>query len=134
MRADELQIGDFIMYNPNVFIEDEYEPSHKCYPSQIKNGEDIDLACEGCYEPIQLTEEILKKNGFEEDKYKIYTIPDAMYDQIKIDILDQSSISIGNTFDEYGLLNSFTYIAYVHELQHALRLCGLNELANNFKV
>lgn len=23
---------------------------------------------------------------------------------------------------------------YVHELQHALRLCGLNELADNFKV
>lgn len=25
-------------------------------------------------------------------------------------------------------------ISYVHELQHALRLCGLDELANNFKV
>ena len=25
-------------------------------------------------------------------------------------------------------------ILYVHELQHALRLCGLNELADNFKI
>lgn len=25
-------------------------------------------------------------------------------------------------------------IHYVHELQHALRLCGLNELADNFKI
>ncbi|MBQ0088527.1 MAG: hypothetical protein KBT27_04250 [Prevotellaceae bacterium] len=25
-------------------------------------------------------------------------------------------------------------IKYVHELQHALRLCGLNDLADNFKI
>jgi len=25
-------------------------------------------------------------------------------------------------------------VNYVHQLQHALRLCGLNELANNFKL
>lgn len=25
-------------------------------------------------------------------------------------------------------------LRYVHELQHALRLCGLNDLADNFKV
>lgn len=24
--------------------------------------------------------------------------------------------------------------SYIHELQHALRLCGLNDLADNFKI
>lgn len=31
-------------------------------------------------------------------------------------------------------LDAYIHIYYVHELQHALRLCGLNELADNFKV
>lgn len=27
-----------------------------------------------------------------------------------------------------------TKVEYVHELQHALRLCGLSELVNNLKI
>lgn len=29
---------------------------------------------------------------------------------------------------------NYDNIEYVHEFQHALRLCGLNDLANNFKI
>ena len=65
LTAQDLQIGDWVMYNPNVFIEDEYVPTQEQYPTQIKNGEDIDLAIEGCYTPIPITPEILENNEFE---------------------------------------------------------------------
>lgn len=58
------------MYNPNVFIEDEYEPSKEWFPTRINNGEDIDLAIEGCYMPIPITMQILEKNGFKMDIIK----------------------------------------------------------------
>lgn len=64
LTVTDLMVGDWVMYNPNVFIEDEYEPIKKEYHTQIKSGEDIDLAIEGCYKPILLTPEILEKNGF----------------------------------------------------------------------
>lgn len=55
MKPNELMVGDWVMYNPNVFVEDEYEPTKECYPTRISNGADIDLAVEGCYTPIPLT-------------------------------------------------------------------------------
>ena len=36
--------------------------------------------------------------------------------------------------DEYTHSFLRINVFYVHELQHALRLCGLNELADNFKI
>ena len=44
LTRKELMLGDWVMYNPNVFIEDEYEPAKDSYPTKIESGEDIDLA------------------------------------------------------------------------------------------
>ena len=62
LTEKELMIGDWVMYNPNVFIEDEYEPYQEWYPMKITSGEGIELAIEGCYAPIPLTTDILVKN------------------------------------------------------------------------
>lgn len=70
--------------------------------------------------PIPLTSEILEKNGFkmseDEDMWQ--------YDDFLL------------TIDFCQLIGGARWITYkyVHELQHALRLCGLNELADKFKV
>lgn len=85
--------------------------------------------------PIQLTTEILKKNGFkdyteifeyqfEEDgeKYKFYL--KKMYNKNNEQVCWGTNIG--------GVLPSL--ITYVHELQHALKICGLGDLADNFKV
>lgn len=36
--------------------------------------------------------------------------------------------------DDDDLINKIEKVICVHELQHALRLCGLTELANEFNV
>ena len=76
-------------------------------------------------QPIPLTPEILEKNGWKETEY-------------------WHEYEDGNTIIQYSLSNIWGIIngieiehfkcEYVHQLQHLLRLCGLNELADNFKV
>ena len=38
LTRKELMLGDWVMYNPNVFIEDEYEPAKDSYPTKIESG------------------------------------------------------------------------------------------------
>lgn len=119
LTEKELMIGDWVMYNPNVFIDDEYESTKEWFPTQISSGEDIDLAIEGCYDSIPLTPKILEKNGFtkelENGSHYRFTLID---EHIKISILYARSV-----FQWLGPLD----FKYVHELQHALRLCGIKK-------
>ena len=85
--------------------------------------------------PILLTPEILEKNGIKNrnDEYIISGWDDA--GQWYITLEDFKS-----QFDFWFIkssnrdLNVRGQIRYVHEFQHVLRLVGLTELANNFKV
>lgn len=72
-------------------------------------------------EPIQLTKDILEKNGFEKNRdygyyigqsnsgYHIYFDNNYLYIQAGYDIIE------------------FAWCEYVHELQHALELCGIEK-------
>ena len=79
-------------------------------------------------EPIPLTPEIMKKNGFWEmenvnngaEEYIVYAIAGLTFHY--------------NRDNDYYFPNTPISWKYVHQLQHALRLCGLDELADNFKV
>lgn len=95
-------------------------------------------------EPIPLTEEILKKNGLflEEDrpckKYRLW-LGDSYEEGFILVVFHNfdngKEIALHiEAIPPYTLCNLMVVIKYVHELQHALRLCGLTELADNFKV
>lgn len=97
--------------------------------------------------PIPLTEEILQANGFE---VKEYIDPEGyscfMELEKNSDIKGCSVIFMAdgtmrfNCFyiedkEKWYSCNVSLYCRhYVHELQHTLRLCGLNDVADNFKV
>ena len=75
--------------------------------------------------PIQLTPEILEKNGWK--RHKIF-----------MDMKASDYINFSWT-DKYGgyLFQNCYYMCvckYAHELQRALRCCGLWDIANNFVV
>ena len=113
MKANELMIGDWVMAPDDypVMVSTYYLPFYLSY------------------EPIPLTEEILEKNGFERS-YNTYMLGD-----FRLGIPNQYSPF--NVKEEYYILDiarNRMPIQYVHELQHALRLCGLTDLANNFNV
>lgn len=131
LKPTDLMIGDWVMYNPNVFIEDEYEPTKECYPTQIQNGEDIDLAIERCYSPIPLTPEILEKNGFTNDGYAILELD--THSILQYYFHEHRLRKIWTGIDEWDNHSEVTDISfqctchYIHELQHALNLCGIEK-------
>ena len=77
-------------------------------------------------QPIPLTTEILEKNG--------WVRTGIFFTEKRID--ENTHLSWSDTYgsalyqDDYYMCDC----KYVHTLQHALRLCGLDELANNFKI
>lgn len=73
-------------------------------------------------QPIPLTEDILLKNGFEDF---------GRYFRLQDDIL----MIHRNGGKLWVIIGTWAIdIQYVHKLQHLLRFCGLNELADNFKI
>ena len=114
MKANELMIGDIVTWKGNI-----------CYVISVENlgglvGVENEKFCELVsdkeLEPIPLTEEILKANELNPIICCNLSMPKWYM-----------SLRSGNRHVEMSF-------KYVHQLQHALRLCGLNELADNFKI
>ena len=144
MKCEELMVNDWvsqygvprqIIFVGNGYAMYEGEEGDPCqlddkyYPS----------------EPIPLTSEILEKNGWCL-KPAITASPDISVQQFYInDAINiflqfptKQSAGLLGIFDEQIIRSLSNFIwkdtLYVHELQHLLRLCGLNCLADNFKI
>lgn len=84
-------------------------------------------------EPIPLTEKILKANGFEEFGEMLGGIIQWRF-YFEDGKIKMEHVKCMPKWDFFVGINAILDIWYVHQLQHALRLCGLNELADNFKI
>ena len=81
-------------------------------------------------QPIPLTPEILEKNGFTKVNSQRYDYGYPFTDcYVKVNPKKNMIHVSGRNANSNLYSHSF-----VHELQRALRICGLNELADNFKV
>ena len=142
MEAKELMIGDKVMVKVLSQIPDTYV---------LHTWTANDYSRDFKVMPIPLTPEILENNGFSPETFltsewekEVYfkefsscvVEPDDSGKYIfgttiywnKTDC-DGSPIDWGTMYD-----SRICNLQYVHELQQALRLVGLNELADNFKV
>lgn len=82
------------------------------------------------FEPIELTNDMLVLNGFgKSENIDWFWLAGFPFDISKCSYRDTSvyEVSVGNG----GIVRT---IKYVHELQNLLRVVGLEELANNFKL
>ena len=123
MKATELMIGDWV---GRVFDDKRIDYRQVDW---IRTGE-IGMRYQkvwaiGCIEPIPLTPEILEKNGW---KHRALFVDMEVDKNIKFSWTDMFGVSL------YHNGHYMCDCKYVHTLQHALRLCGLNKLAENFKV
>ena len=93
-------------------------------------------------EPIEITDEMFSKNNWEECDYPLpynhheyYYVKDEGGNHL---VWNCEILSIWLDWEEGKDDGVYANIAmpikYAHQLQHALRLCGLNKLAENFKV
>ena len=123
MKCKDLTISDYVKHDGAIKIVDAvylysvsvYDPSKPwgIAKSELVSVDDI--------EPIKLTSDILVKNGFDKDErskyFHVYTL----------------NIKGSYDFDIcWSSVNGFNYegdcmLTYVHQLQHLLRLCGIEK-------
>lgn len=115
MEAKELMINDWLMHNDDT-------------PMQVSVIKQDCFACGNAphlydynneFSPIPLTPKILEANGW-------FEIFEGAW---------EGDIALDKRYTKkYYIKNTSIGITYVHQLQQALRLCGLADLANNFKI
>ena len=127
MLCKELQFGDwccdkhgFPMQITNVGDDYAYATfeGNECDPWEFDDKDDQP-------EPIEITEDILKENGWKVAEYYLEYQDGKSIIQCGLPIM-RGRIN--------GIVIEHFKCEYVHQYQHLLRLCGLNELADNFKV
>ena len=113
MKATELMVGDWIV-KPSGHIR------------TIDRAEFLnDDAWFEDIKPISLTPEILEKNGWKETVY-YHDYRDGN-NTIQFFLPYMTGRINGIDIEHFGC-------EYVHQFQHLLRLCGLDEIADNFKL
>lgn len=135
MEAKQLQIGDYVscLGDPvrvvSLSLKDD-EPIGIMSPlRKIFTFREVDTY------PIQLTADILINNGFGQDTIGsglIRHIDGA--ENLYVLVNYRHNGECRNVEISNNMYNISCPIKYVHELQHALRLCGLSELADNLKI
>lgn len=142
MEARELMLDDFVYHkvkNIDGSFRTDIEQLNEGILRELLSGTSIYFSIED-YSPIPLTAEILEKNGFRRHNHYQYLHKDnyckvcvSIAPRIEIDGMDLGEPPI-NVSIEGALFDIDMSMSAIHELQHALRLCGLTELADNFKV
>jgi hypothetical protein len=138
MKPNEVMIGDWLRFtDPHNTEETEF--------SQVTMeiiGFDSPKYWR-CFSPIEITPEILKANGFksgEQYRFVLYKLGKESFSIAYNSLLKtldaftkriQEGCTIRATPDQSNLS---IHIQYVHELQHAMRLMGLHDLADNFVI
>lgn len=125
MKANELMIGDWVQG---------FLPNTNSKIVGILNDIQVAIYGGGAYieldvddlQPIPLTPEILEKNGFvKSERFDVWKIIEEHLEirvshwRVAIIFIDD----LGSDECEY----SFPRPKFVHELQHALRLCGIDK-------
>ena len=124
MKARELQIGDWLHYigkfNAFPFKVESITKNKVGYYAEPNDHRMYYLSLSDC-EPIPLTPEILENNGFV-FMTGLWYLRTKERKPIQIVFKDNNviTLSINATPVPIGL-------KYVHQLQHALRLCGIKK-------
>lgn len=141
MKCKELMVGDWIADNSGFpmrvkVVGDDY--AYATFEGNEADPWEFDDKIEPPY-PIPITEEILKKNGFTQEMGgygKLSRSNDKNIYHIHIDF-DRKVIEVYKSYPVRLASNLITLKVNnfcVHELQHALRLAGQSEMADNFKI
>ena len=138
MKANELMIGDWVRNDLG-----EYQTVVELRESGAMLAYN-DIYPYDAIEPIPITPEILEKNGFRKDK-KCPFVYETDDEDVIIDLYDPAPNARLSKKEDYDKMvgvrlspappYGFSYWGqslmiranYVHELQHALRLCGIEK-------
>lgn len=130
MEAKELMVGDLCCEWNNDHTEKHVVKVTQIQKEGVRDRYNV-FHENDWIEPIPLTAEMLVKNGFKGIGLYVYTDLDTKITWTGITkMLTLKTIDI----ETVSAFKVECKCEYVHELQHALRLVGLNEVADNLKV
>ena len=137
MEAKDIMIGDLVKTNTNwpkklreiicriTNVGDNYIAS-----TAINNPEINPYGNSVSFCPIPLTEEILRKNGWEYNGKDAKFFPETWVGGgLKLQNADDGGycIVVTSDYDDEDTNSTPFILHYVHELQHTLRLCGIEK-------
>lgn len=144
MLCKELQIGDWITDNHGfrwqiTVVGDDY--AYATFEGNEGDPWEFDDKDDQPH-PIEITRELLKANGWEEHSYysSFHKLSNYFFMKDKngnhLDLIHETlAIWNGHEPDNDGVYSDILIpIKYVHQLQQVLRLAGMTDMANNFKV
>lgn len=125
MEAQEFMLGDWVKVNGmqrqiTRIGQDTVYFSNTYYPIDV-------------LKPIKLTKKILKKNGFKEPEY---SLDDELVFEIAHGAFIDAEVRVSPDEEERntwvaGIVSDTSSLQilfdYVHELQHAIKLCGIDK-------
>ena len=128
MKATELMVGDWVM-SDNELLKVSDILRYRIYAYDAVEYYPIENL-----EPILLTGEILKSNGFEfvPDSERVTKAFIDLYDLWECEIISQQTLRLfyDRNSKDYRLQafgDNISNIYFVHELQHAMRVCGVKK-------
>lgn len=132
MKANELMIADWVHISntslAQVVMVDQYH-IQTTYAKYLIDERKLD--------PVPLTNKILKSNGFAQNgEYYLLDYNSKDYpNHSELKFLPRFFSFEGRRMEnDLWVSKVCTVVKYVHELQHALRVIGLADLADNLKI
>lgn len=142
MDAKDLMVGDWVRIiddDTDAYFDARVEGIDMVGNIYVKvpGGEKVRSYSADYVEPIPITQKILEMNGFSYTKPETTTMSEDNVWRIKDDD-KQVLIEIEEQMDDnllryyigyftHGVNSCEIYFKHVHELQHALRLCGIDK-------
>lgn len=132
MKAEDLMVGDWILLFDDKFAKVDCIGNITVYLSD-ENGLDWQVTYEHI-KPIPLTSEILEKNGFK--NISVITVGTPKMRWVSEDTRTEITIwmdytlpmeIVKNVYYEDEMSYTLPFPGTVHQLQHALRLCGIDQ-------
>jgi hypothetical protein len=133
MEAKEVMVGDWVKYGNRFALIQSITPNECCILVSCGGSDEFVWETYDNIEPVPLTSEILEKNGFtkstpptgiharcyeldnKKDRYHLTIADYNKYKRLLLNVDSEDSECFNIKCD------------YVHEFQHALRLCGINK-------
>ena len=123
MKAEELMIGDIVLFNGSLYIIEELSAKGWLHMTDTKYHLRVPMTSDYIFDYIEgapITPEILEANGFTRSKAFV----EWKYEDDDIYMLWKPFPWIKIQLEDHTVMFP---CEFVHELQHALRLCGIDK-------
>ena len=140
-KETDLMVGDWVMWKNDhpikieeILVNDDGYAINGIWDyHELRSWINIDDI-----KPIPLTQSLLEANGFKVDGYAILNLQDGKWLEYYFHEHRFSMYYEGiDEWQNHSQVRDIIHRSqpfYVHEFQHSLRLCGLNDLADHFKI